>query len=801
MEPATAYRFGHFRLLPARRQLLAGDLPVKLGSRAFDLLQVLVERRDRTVGKHELMQLVWPSLVVEENNLQVHIVALRKLLGHPAIATVPGRGYRFTLPVSVDGDEATAPATAGPAAAPTLFGRDDDLRTLNRLLDDHAVVTVAGAGGIGKTRLAQGVAADRLSREPDGVWWVELAPLSDPALVPGAVARALGLALENAPDALPAVLAALRGRSALIVLDNAEHLLDGVAAFIGALRQGAAGVRLLVTSQEVLRTSDEQVFRPGPLALPVDDDLAAAQTSGAVALFVARAQAADPRFRLDDSNRAAVVDICRRLDGIPLAIELAAARVPLLGVAGLRARLDERFHVLTAGARAVLRRHQTLRAALEWSHALLSDGERVVFRRLGVFAGGFTIEAAQALAEDDMIDGWDVLEQLGGLVDKSLVVADDGNVPRYRLLETSRLYALERLAEAGETDPWLRRHAGDCMALAEAQDAAIVGHGQGADAVAALDRERDNLLHALNWCDQAGDDDAAAIGLRLAAALRYYWPSCALMPLGARLTERALARAATLPPDLHRAKALASAAQLNAWTGQRAKAEALCSELMALATHLDDPYTTAIAHLHAGQLAGAALRHAEAERHFEAAASIGRDLQHLRLQGNALSGRIGVLRRSGRLDEVDALHEQLLDLKRRDGHGYNLALTLLNCAAHATERGQLAQARRWLLEALPWVHAAGSRLLRQSWVDAVPPLLARCAAWAPMVQLVAASGALLDELGVSAAPADLDQQGRDLQAARAALGDAAFDAEWARGLALDHAAAFAAAVQALQAQP
>jgi len=306
MEPTVSYRFGHYRLLPDRRLLLAGDTPVKLGSRAFDMLLVLVERRERTVGKHELMELVWPRLVVEENNLQVHVVALRKLLGHPAISTVPGRGYRFTLPVAVEGDEPRA-AAAVPASAPAgnltgaataLFGRDDDLRTLHEMLDEHAVVTVAGAGGIGKTRLAQGVASDRLARQPDGVWWVELAPLSDPALVPGAVARALGLPLENTPDALPAVLAALHGRSALIVLDNAEHLLDGVAAFIGALRQSASSVRLLVTSQEVLRAWDEQVFRPGPLALPAGDDLAAAQASGAVALFVARAHAADPRFVL-----------------------------------------------------------------------------------------------------------------------------------------------------------------------------------------------------------------------------------------------------------------------------------------------------------------------------------------------------------------------------------------------------------------------------------------------------------------------------------------------------------------------
>ena len=363
-------------------------VPVKPSARAFDILMALVERRDRVVSKSELLQIVWPNLVVEENNLQVHVLALRKLLGHGAIATVPGRGYRFTLPVQAPGGTPSGAASAPVAEPiavnagnlhgqpPELFGRDDELQELQGLIDSHAVVTVTGAGDIGKTRLAQGAAARRAQQQ--AVWWVELAPLADAAQVPRAVARALALPLAPQDDVTQAVVQALRGKSALLVLDNAEHLLDGVAALIGALREQAGGVKLLVTSQEVMHGFEEQVFRPGPLALPTGDDLLAVRASGAVALFVARARQADPRFQLDDRNRAAVAEICRRLDGIPLAIELAAARVPLLGAEGLRSRLDERFQVLTASSRAVMRRHQTLRAALKWSHALLSGDEQRV---------------------------------------------------------------------------------------------------------------------------------------------------------------------------------------------------------------------------------------------------------------------------------------------------------------------------------------------------------------------------------------------------------------------------------------
>ena len=513
-------RFGRFELQPAERRLLEDGRPVVLGARAFDLLVMLVERAGQLVAKNDLLMLVWPGLVVEENNLQVQISALRKVLGQSAVATVPGRGYRFELSVepadafaaqTARSKPATAAAAPGPLRARTnlpaghlsLYGRAQDLATIKALLRKHVVVTIVGAGGIGKTRVAQAVAADIAVESAadfrDGVWWVELAALSDGALVPTTVAHALGVKLPGDRPAVEAAVSLLASQRLLLVLDNCEHLAESVAEFVESVRAAAPQVRILVTSQETLKTVDEHIYRLGGLTVPVDDGAANALQAGAIELFVARAQGADPNFALTPAQAPAVIEICRRLDGIPLAIELAAARLPLLGVEGLRTRLDERFNILTAGARVVLRRHQTLRSTLEWSHGLLTAEEQTVFRRLGVFAGSFTLEAAQHVVSDERIDMWAALDHLGALVDKSLVLAEGDPVPRYRLLETTRAYALERLAEAGETERMLRRHAEAILALLAAYEKDDRRWRKTPADTAPLVAEIDNLRAALAW--------------------------------------------------------------------------------------------------------------------------------------------------------------------------------------------------------------------------------------------------------------------------------------------------------------
>jgi predicted ATPase/DNA-binding winged helix-turn-helix (wHTH) protein len=525
-------RFGRFELQPTERRLLADGAPLALGARAFDMLCLLAASGGRLVSKDELLDTVWAGLVVAENNLQVQASTLRKLLGADAIATIPGRGYRFALPVRSDDAPAAAPPPAPVAAAPrgsallqrlpALIGRDAELGALRGLCDDAPLVTLLGPGGIGKTRLAQALAQERLDRAPEAVAWVELAPLAVPALLPGAVAAAVGLAPHTGSDPLAALAAALRPLDLLLVLDNAEHLLDGVARLAQALLRGTRGVRLLVTSQAPLRLEEERVLRLDALALPpaaAGAPLTPAQAldHGAVALLVERARAADRRFALDAHNLDAVLAVCRRLDGLPLALQFAAARLPALGVQALADGLDRRFALLNAGSRGAPARHGTLQAALDWSHGLLAPEDQAVLRRLGVFAGGFTLELAVDVAAPGTpgFDRWELVDRLAALVERSLVAADGGDVPRYALSETGRAYALDRLAEAGEADALRRRHATALRArFAAAQDDWLRLPD---DAwLARYAPELDNLRAALAWA--LAQDAETAVALVGAAA-------------------------------------------------------------------------------------------------------------------------------------------------------------------------------------------------------------------------------------------------------------------------------------------
>ena len=442
-----------------------------------------MQRRDRLVTKSELLDLVWPGLVVEENNLQVQISALRKLLGPQAIATVPGRGYRFTAaldgaaarkPKSVRQSRcpqrrhrcAAQPLTNLPKELPPLYGREADLQALCALIDANRLVTVVGAGGIGKSRLAQAVAHRWPAAGPTACGWSSwpACPTRRCCRTPWRRRSHINwrVRARRSTNSSPAWR---RGRC-LLVLDNCEHLLDA-AASAGAGHHAAAHRRSRCCRRARSRCACRSSSNTGSCRWPCrrDTAISGAREFGAVALFEARVRAVDPRFALNDESLAVVIDICRRLDGLPLAIELAAARVATLGLRPLHDKLDARFKLLTGGSRATLRRHQTLRAALEWSHNLLNDGEQAVFRRLGVFAGGFAMELAQAVAGDAQLDEWAVLEHLSALVDKSLVVADAGDPPRYRLLESARAFALEQLA-AGETAETLNRHALPCGFLA-----------------------------------------------------------------------------------------------------------------------------------------------------------------------------------------------------------------------------------------------------------------------------------------------------------------------------------------------
>jgi predicted ATPase/DNA-binding winged helix-turn-helix (wHTH) protein len=617
---AAPLRFGRFELQPREHRLLVDGVPAPLGGRAFDLLLALVERPGQLVGKHALMDIVWPGLVVQENNLAAQVSTLRKVLGGDVIATVPGRGYRFVAPLQADDAAAAAadPAALLPALGvdapvpvpalrtnlpgelPALHGRDDDLAALDALVERHRLVSVVGIGGLGKSLFAQHFLAARRAAYPQGVCWVELTEVADADALPGALAAALGVDVRHG-EPLASLVAALAPLTMLLALDNAEHLLAGVAGLCQALHDGATGLRLLVTSQAPLRLAAERVLRIEPLAVP-ETALPAAEALGfsAVALFAERARAVDQRFALTAENTPAVIETCRALDGLPLAIELAASRAPMLGMKRLLASMRERFRLLTAGRnRAAPARQQALRSALEWSYGLLEPREQRVFRRLGVIAGSASLPFLQRLlVEDDGLDKWAVVDALDILVDRSLLAVlptGDGGEPRYRLLETPRAYALERLEEAGELPLLQCRHASVVAALADvAYELLFSGRIGVDDWLRRCEAEFDNARDALRVARAAGD---AAVELRIGSTM------LRALPPSAHAERMALADAC----EARISGELPEALQLQAWLElscvladtQKARGRQAAERALALARRLDRPDADRFALYHA----------------------------------------------------------------------------------------------------------------------------------------------------------------------------------------------------------
>jgi predicted ATPase/DNA-binding winged helix-turn-helix (wHTH) protein len=577
---ADAFVFGPFRLLPARRELLAHGVPVMLGQRAFDLLLALVGRHGQLVTKDELMAEVWPGVIVEENNLQVQVSALRKVLamdadGQRYLLTVSGRGYRFVAPVlreSASSGDAHAEAkshdtpSAGSAVAAattnlppqltSFIGREADVEVVRTRLRSDRVVTLTGAGGVGKTRLAIETAIDVAANYPDGAWLVELAPLGDPQLVAPAVASALGIGLTDRGAPLDEIAAALKTRHLLLVIDNCEHLIGETARVVAAIIRACPSLHILATSRERLALAGESIFRVPSLSAPDSD---AALTGGqarefaAVRLFLDRAAALGSEVSLTDVNAAAVGAICKRLDGIPLAIELAVPRLKVLPVQRLAQGLDERFRLLTGGSRTALPRHQTLHATIDWSYDLLNAQERLLLQRLSVFAGGATLDSVAAVAAGDDISPGEILDLLSSLVEKSLVQADlTGSEPRYRLLESTRHYAREKLPPA-ERPELRRRHAGHVVACLT--DAAAAWETTATDPwIARYAPDVDDLRAALEWA--FGPQGDVSLGLDLVSRSHVVWAELGLMVEHRRWVMEALRRTEPSTPAATTARLL-----------------------------------------------------------------------------------------------------------------------------------------------------------------------------------------------------------------------------------------------------
>jgi predicted ATPase/DNA-binding winged helix-turn-helix (wHTH) protein len=767
----SIHRFGPFELRPQARLLLKDGHPLEVGARAFDLLLTLLEHRDRLVTKSELLDLVWPGVIVEENNLQVQVSALRRILGQDAIKTIPGRGYRFALEVDQASGEAFA--ADGVASIDTLprpltsfLGRESALAEFGRLVDDNRLVTLTAVGGSGKTRLAIELARSKLTSFTDGVWFVDLAPVVAPDRVALTVAATLGVREEPDRPIVDSVCARLERKRALLVLDNCEHLIDACAGFVESLLAHTASTTVLATSRERLGIAGEHAVVVRPLA-----------SEEAVRLFVDRARLAAPDFAPASDTRPAIEDICRRLEGLPLAIELAAARVKVLSVDEINARLDDRFRLLTAGSRAQLR-HQTLRGVIDWSYEQLEPREQQVFRQLSVFAGGWTLAAATAVT--GLSDDFETIETLSRLVDKSLILVERqaSGQPRYRMLETVRTIAEDQLELAREPHQARARHLAHFVSLADA-----LPEWRTAKEIPAferLDAELDNMLAALHWCSDSAS--GAEVGLRLVLALRRYLGHRGHVRLGRSLVEHWLAHPDMPSSGPLRAQALLAAGSFAQDAGDESAASAYLTSALATARDAGDRDVEIESLRHLGSIERTRGSLVESRSLLEQSLALARACGTPFDVASALVDIGEGCRMERDLDGAAARYEEGVAILRR--HGIAITETVLNLVTIADERRDYATAGRHLREAVVESRARSSRYLDWCVLQHAAALAAAVGdapfaarAWGALESVAAATGLVLQR-------ADVDYLMDRLGRARRALGEQAFEEACAAGRAL-----------------
>ncbi len=678
-----------------------------------------------------------------------------------------------------------------PAALSSFVGRERELVEIKRALTMTRLLTLTGTGGAGKTRLALEVAGDLASIYPDGAWLAELAPLSDPELVPQSVAAALGIREEPGRPLVSTLEDALRTRDLLLVLDNCEHLVAACARLADALLSSCPGLRILATSREPLGTTGESCWPVRPLTVPTavehrHEDLAGYES---VRLFVERTRSRLPGFGLTSANAPAVAEVCRKLEGIPLAIELATARTAVLAVEQVADRLDDSLGLLTGGGRTTDPRHRTLRAALDWSHDLLSEAERGLFARLSVFAGGWTFEAAEAVGAGKGIEEGSVLDLLGGLVNKSLVIVQAGRpgVVRYGMLETVRQYAREKLEQSGEAEEARRRHATFFMTLAEEVEPELLGP-QPAPWLERLLEERDNLRAALSWALDVQDakqdaKERVEVGLRIAVALVRFWGVYGVGE-GRGWVEKGLSRSGAPAPV--RAKALDQAGWISLFQGEQDRAIRMLEESRALFEELGDKsgVATSLADL------GFAVAHRGesrrvAELREEAGMLLGEPLDR-RTRAHLLNFLVLAAIEAEDVEQAVTLAERSLELYRELGDVQGIVISLSALGMTMLKAGHPERAEGYLEENLRILRTMGHKMGIAYCLLGLGGVAGERVRPDRAARLWGSAEALREAIGMDLSPLDLRQTRYEerLSAARSLMEEETWQAAWSEGRAM-----------------
>ena len=781
--PAASYRFGSFELQPRERRLLAAGEPVRVARKTFDLLLVLVENAGLLVSTEDLVAKVWPGRVLEAWP-PVQVSALRRILGVHAIENVTGHGYRFTLDVG-PGEARMSTSSPRrhnlPRQLTRFIGRESEVAACSKLLATSRLLTLTGTGGIGKTRLSLEVAQQTLDAYPDGVWLVELAPLRDAEFVPHAIASVLGIFAQAGRPLVDAIVGHLSARRLLIVMDNCEHVLQACAHLAKRLLEAAGRLTIMASSREPLHLAGETAYSLPALSIPDVHSLEALADSDAVRLFVDRAIAAQPDFSLTKENASSVGAICARLDGIPLAIELAAAHVRALPVDAIAQHLADRFRLLKIGDRTVAPRHQTLRAAVGWSYELLSTPEQSVLQRLAVFVGGWTLDAAEAVASGASVEAADVLDLHNRLVGKSLVVPNQDR-DRWSLLETVRLYAAERLAAGGDAETVRVRHFEHYLGIAEAA-AARVGTAS-EDWWRRLDVDRENLRAAYAWSSQAQD--------RARAQLRFLiplggWLCANKFDLGEPIMGEVLAHPDAQPRDVLRCRALLAAGYLCYYQGTYEVALGYLEEGLAIAREIDHPECIAGALGNLGAVAHGLGDLAASRRYLVDALPAARRCGNPVTLWGTLTYLAELHASESELSAAEALYEESLACARSMGAHNMIVCSLLNLARLGLTRQSAETVRSLLLEAFPIFEEMGASLNLHAFLAFSAGLAALGGKWEVAARFKGASDRELDRMGQHREPADEAALTPLMLKARTLAGNDSFEAALKSGWSLEQA--------------